>query len=75
LLELNPSNLKVSHKIKVEKMGLNGKLLLSSINGLVYHSGKSVYVIDKKRNVQFHPILNDVKNITFYNEGNRGEYN
>jgi ligand-binding sensor domain-containing protein/two-component sensor histidine kinase len=73
LLEMNPGNLKILRKLKVEQMKLNSKLYVSSLYGLIYHSGNKVYVIDKNLNIELHPLLAHLSNVTYYNEDKDGK--
>ena len=75
LLELNAVNLKILRKLKVEQMKISGKLYISSVYGLIYHSGNKVYVIDKNLKIKPHPLLTDVINITYYGEDLNGNSN
>jgi ligand-binding sensor domain-containing protein/two-component sensor histidine kinase len=73
LLEVNPGNLKILRKLKVEQMKQSSKLYVSSVYGLIYHSGNKVYVIDKNLNIQLHPLLAHLSNVTYYNEDKNGK--
>ncbi len=75
LLELNPTTLTENHKIETELMKPNGKLVLSSVDGLVYHSGNRVFILDKTNKLKPHSLINDKTNISFYRETSKGEPN
>ena len=72
LLEINPINLKIARKVKVEQIKISGKLYVSSIYGLIYHSGNKVFLIDKNLQIKNHPLLANVNNVTYYDEDKNG---
>lgn len=75
LFEINPLNLKITQKVKVEQIKISGKLYVSSIYGLIYYSGNKVFVIDKNLQIKPHPLIVNKGNVNFYSEDKNGNPN
>jgi ligand-binding sensor domain-containing protein/two-component sensor histidine kinase len=75
LLEINPLDLKITQKVKVEQIKISGKLYVSSVYGLIYYSGNKVFVIDKNLQIKPHPLIVNKGNVNFYSEDKNGNPN